>query len=268
MKRLFTIFALSLSLSVSAEGVCQDGPLKVGVIDTGFGYKHLGKAAKLCQEGHKDFSVDQQYTKEFNTKDPVPLDTHSHGTNIVGVIQKNAKDAQIDYCFVIIKYYSIKQNDIQSGMASSLALKYAADNDINVINYSGGGPEFLVIEKVAIDKIIARKGIVVAAAGNEASDTSIRKYYPGSYGSGIIVVGNLRAATPLKKIPEDPEEIKAFYERNRTPSSNYGTGVNRWEIGENVSGFGIKLTGTSQATAVATGKILKEMKKDFHFDTK
>lgn len=46
----------------------------------------------------------------------------------------------------------------------------------------------------------------------------------------------------------------------RIKSSNYGKLVNRWEIGENQEAYGITLTGTSQATAVATGKLIGENK--------
>lgn len=42
--------------------------------------------------------------------------------------------------------------------------------------------------------------------------------------------------------------------------SNYGKIVNRWEIGRSVSGYGIIQSGTSQATAVAMGKILSQNK--------
>jgi hypothetical protein len=41
-------------------------------------------------------------------------------------------------------------------------------------------------------------------------------------------------------------------------SSNFGSAVSRWELGLNVIGYGIIMSGTSQAAAVATGKIVSE----------
>jgi len=40
-------------------------------------------------------------------------------------------------------------------------------------------------------------------------------------------------------------------------ASSYGSSVKYWENGVNVVAFGIKLTGSSQATAIETGKIVK-----------
>ncbi len=46
----------------SEDKTCVRDPIKVAVIDSGFGFKGLGKDAKLCKYGHKDFSVSKKYT--------------------------------------------------------------------------------------------------------------------------------------------------------------------------------------------------------------
>jgi hypothetical protein len=44
-------------------------------------------------------------------------------------------------------------------------------------------------------------------------------------------------------------------------NSNYGKSITRWEIGVNVKAYGLIMSGTSQATATATGKIVAGMGK-------
>ena len=68
------------------------------------------------------------------------------------------------------------------------------------------------------------------------------------YDKRIYIVGNL--------VKKDSRSI--------ANTSNYGEPVNTWEVGTNVlsrlpgKSFGF-MTGTSQATAVKTGKIVREM---------
>lgn len=238
----FILFPILFTTAYAAEHKQCKSVTTVAVLDTGFGYNNLGHSAKLCKFGHKDFSVDQRYSAEYGTKDKIPLDIHGHGTNIVGVIADNAKIT--NYCFVIIKYYSIKQDGKQSVEASNKALEYAANIGADFINYSGGGPERSDRETKAVKRFLDNGGKFIAAAGNEGTNLDLieNAYYPAMDDKRIIVVGN-----------------NNFY-GVRSYKSNYGKVVKRWELGENVTGYGLTMTGTSQATAVATGKILSERK--------
>lgn len=217
----------------------RTGPLKVAVIDTGFGLNDLGHDAPLCLYGHKDFTKDGLLSYSYVTKVPVPMDIHGHGTNIVGLIKEYA-ETKIDYCFVIIKFYSETQTGKQNLAASVKSLIYANNINVDIINFSGGGPNFDLKEKNAVKKFLNKGGIFVAAAGNEHEelDGVVNTYYPAMYDKRIKVVGNLN------------------YLRVRNPSSNYGPYVNTWEVGTNQLAYGITMTGTSQATAVTTGKII------------
>lgn len=194
----------------------------------------------MCRFGHKDFSIDGQFTKEYATADPIPVDTHGHGTNIVGIIDGYASKAYINYCIVVIKYYSDNQPGEINLFATIAAVKYATNIKADYINYSGGGYTGNVGELIAVSKYIDGGGTFVAAAGNEGRnlDQPINAYYPAMDDKRIIVVGNKSESGV------------------RSKSSNYGNVVKRWEVGENVTAYGITMTGTSQATAVATGKIV------------
>jgi subtilisin family serine protease len=238
---LFTLFLMSCS-TVNAS--CKKRPTIVAVIDTGFGYNDQGHQANLCNFGHKDFSMNRVSTKNYATVDPVPVDTNGHGTNVAGLIDQYAKQGGAYFCLVIIKYYDIRQSSKTNLMAEIEAIRYAANIHADVINMSGGGPETDEQENKEIKKFLSYGGIFVAAAGNEGQniDKSGYEYYPARYDDRILVVGNL-------------EENN---ERNRT--SNYGDHVKFWEHGTNATAFGLTRTGTSQATAIHTGKIVANKK--------
>lgn len=238
---LISLACLFISCSASADR-CGKSPIKVAILDTGFGFEDRGHEANLCKYGHKDFTRDGQFSSAYVTSSPVPIDFNGHGTNIAGIIDRYAKQAHINYCLVIVKYYSAQQTDTQNIASSAKAIQYAANIKADFINYSGGGPKSDLSEKIAIMHFLNGGGKFVAAAGNEHEDLNAPDcaYYPAMEDPRIIVVGN--------------------YDKNGTPaeSSNYGIRVNRWEIGMGVKAFGLTMSGTSQATAAVTGKIVAE----------
>lgn len=250
--KIFIVLSLLLLVSCTRHAEakrCGQSPIRIAVIDTGFGFQDKGHEANLCQYGHKDFSVyGRQFTKNYATKDPVPLDADGHGTNIAGIIDGYMKQAHANYCLVIIKYYLETQTNAQNILSTTRAFNYAANIHADYINFSGGGPGQSTFEKAAVERYLNHGGHLIAAAGNnheelkephtpdEIKDT----YYPAMYDERIVVVGNLRK------------------EGGRSKTSNFGNLVTRWEVGENVEAFGLTYTGTSQATAVATGKIAAE----------
>ena len=143
-----------------------------------------------------------------------------------------------------LKYYN-PQSSGQDNLNSTIkALRYAVDQNVDIINYSGGGPE-PALEELRILKLAEKKGIlVVAAAGNEESNIDIKNnaYYPASYGlKNIITVTAHDQALRLLS------------------SSNYG----KQSVDITAPGYRIRsalpngrsgyLTGTSQATAFVSG---------------
>lgn len=236
MKKVIITSILALLLLGSPALAKQ---LVVAVIDTG-----VDPAAeiKLCPTGHYDFV----------TKSASPVDYHGHGTHIASTIQNNAGKG--DYCIVSIKYHNPSAPGSVNLDNMIKAVEYAVALNVDYINISGGGPEYSEKEYQAIKKALDKGMVVVAAAGNDHTniDPKDNKYYPASYDKRIVVVGN-------KSV-----------DGKRSPSSNYGDTVTRWEVGEGVranipctsttahppcSG---KLSGTSQACAIATGKLLNQ----------
>lgn len=254
MRILTTIAILLATLSICVAAsvkpgkpakFCRIDPIRIGVVDTGFGYIGRGHDAHLCQYGHKDFSVEQEYSADYGTKTPVPTDLHGHGTNVAGLISEYANKSSARYCLVIIKFFSIKQNGDENARASAAAFRYANNLNLEVVNYSGGGPDIQWDERDAVKAFLNRGGKLIAAAGNEHVylDGTNNSYYPAMYDSRITVVGNVNNYG------------------NKVESSNFGPYVTTWENGENRIAYGITMTGTSQATAITTGKIIARMGK-------
>jgi subtilisin family serine protease len=247
-------FLLLCLLSSVAFGKEPCKPITIAVIDTGFGYNGLGNGAKLCYAGHVDFTDSKRFSY-YGEPNLIPTDTNGHGTNIVGIIDSYARKSKKDYCIMILKYYSSTQTGSQNLKAGTEAIKFADEMGADFINYSGGGPEFDEKEYLTIKRFLDRGGRFVAAAGNDAKNIDVRgnEYYPAKYDKRIVIVGN------AKKHPPEHVFVGNLTENEvRSKSSNYGKSVNRWEVGEDVWAYGLVYSGTSQATAVATGKLVSE----------
>jgi subtilisin family serine protease len=228
--------------AIKEKGICSEDPIRIAVIDTGLGYMGKGIDSHLCKYGHRDFTKDGFVSAKFNTKDVVPLDAMSHGTNVVGLIDKYASKGNVNYCIVVLKFYGTQKNEDKYLGTEIRAIEYARKLHVDFINLSLGGTFSSSKESKAIKRYLDEGGHVIAAAGNESSDLAESPFYPAMDDSRVIVVGSL---------DEDGEVSK---------TSNYGSRVNLWEMGEQVTGNGVTLTGTSQATAIATGKIVAHMK--------
>lgn len=238
MRLIFLIF-----LFYGLTSFAQEKITTIAVIDTGYGYNLASQQTdKLCQHGHIDFTKSEKYV---NVKGiAVPKDDHSHGTNVAGIIIDTLNNYKKPYCLVIIKIYDFTVKDEDLALERSiLAINHATEIGVDYINYSGGGKSSSWQEARAVRSYIDNGGKFIAAAGNEYSDLAEVPYYPAMSDSRVIVIGN-----------HGKNKIKMT-------SSNYGNRVNRWEVGENATAFGLIMSGTSQATAVATGKIILEKEK-------
>lgn len=230
----------SINLAQSWKVFKKNKDVVVAVIDTGIQIDHpflkdnihVLKGSPSAQ----NFGVDFSTGKQNNT----PFDQHGHGTHVAGIVKSVFPEVKI----LALKYYNPAASGQANLAATIKALKYAVDNNVDIINYSGGGPESSV-EELRILKEAEKKGIlVIAAAGNERSNIDEKKnaYYPASYGlPNIITVG-------------------AYDDMlNIIPSSNYGKksvdiAAPGHRIRSAIPGSGAAyMTGTSQATAFVTG---------------
>lgn len=223
--------ALVGSFTFAADG-CGKKPLKIAILDTGLDLNDPRFSEHICDGGHWNFVMEN-----LNL-----TDEYDHGTHVAGLIQQHAGKG--NYCFLIYKYYSDANPGSLNLKNTIKAIKAAVKNGANIINYSGGGPEFSEDEYLAIKN--NPKVTFIVAAGNEHHDIdTLKDYYPACYKlpNEIIVGSNDKFG-------------------NRAPTSNSGSHtINAWEIGDMVqstlpNGKMGWMGGTSQATAVHTGKVV------------
>jgi hypothetical protein len=146
-----------------------------------------------------------------------------------------------------MKYYDPNQSAGKNAYNTVKAFKLAVALNVDVINYSGGGTGPIEEERVVIEEALSKGIKVIVAAGNEHCNMDFNcTYYPAMYDDRIIVVGNLG----VDRVP--------------AKSSNSGSIVNNWEIGVDVLSYCLnsttkkcKMTGTSQATAIHSGKVIE-----------
>lgn len=220
--------------------------VKVAVVDTGVDPHHPLVSGNMISpksnEGERrptanSFGID---FSKGSTDKYAPFDQNGHGTHIAGIIKSVFPDVKM----LALKYYNPKASGYDNLVSTLAALKHAVDANVDIINYSGGGPE-PSIEEFRILKEAERKGIlVVAAAGNNRSNIDMKKnaYYPASYN-----LSNIITVTAYDK------------SLNILQSSNYGAQkVHIAAPGHKIASalpmgrYGY-LTGTSQATAFVSG---------------
>jgi subtilisin family serine protease len=230
----------SINLKGSWQKFKKNKEVVVAVIDTGIQGDHAFLAENIHVIGgtksSHNYGVDFSTGKATNT----PVDHHGHGTHVAGIVKSVYPDVKI----LALKYYNPKASGQANLDATIKALRYAVENNVDVINYSGGGPEASV-EELRVLKEAEKKGIlVIAAAGNERSNIDDKKhaYYPASYGlSNIITVG--AHDDSLNIIPS------SNYGKNSVDIAAPGHRI-RSAIPGNSAGY---MTGTSQATAFVSG---------------
>lgn len=212
--------------------------LRVAVIDTGLDLKDSRFSYLLCDEGNT--------SKSFVT-DASIKDDHGHGTHIAGLIKSFAGDSQ--FCFIIIKYYSEANPGLLNLKNEITSIRWAIEQKVDIINISAGGPEISKTEENLIKRNPKITFIVAAGNDKEKLDCVKKAYYPACYNYlNLISVGCL-----------DCE------------SSNFGLKIKAWEFGNNIYSTYPKnlqcnldtkecgmayMTGTSQATAIHTGKLI------------
>lgn len=262
MRRLIlSTFIVLISYSTLAQ---QNPAVKIAVIDTGISASMLTELNTICKGSlHKDFTGRGLY------------DVDGHGTHISGLIDQHAKsilmgrndsllvlnNKKANYCQIILKFFHNRSSNTDVELSMIRALTYAINLKVTMINISAGGPSH-THEECNLIKIALDRGIkVVAAAGNNGKyllSSNITKnkslknsektttYFPAQCDDRVVVVGN------------------GFSHTKRASSSNYGGDVDIWENGLDV--FSVDLnnkatmnSGTSQATAIHSGKIIKSL---------
>jgi subtilisin family serine protease len=199
---------------------------------------------------------------DFVNNKAIVIDNHGHGTHIAGIIGAvggngiGISGVSPKVSIMPLKYYDPTSKGNDNLKNTVRAIQYAVKKKVQIINYSGGGTEPDDQEFSAI-KLARDNGIlVVAAAGNERSNSDLAPYYPADYSlDNIISVTAINTSAQV------------------LASSNYGSkSVHIAAPGENIYStlpngqFGL-MTGTSQATAFVTGvaALILSHNKEFNY---
>lgn len=241
----YIVLVVMILLSFNANAFAKERPIIVAVIDTGIDLNIMkqGRKKGICRFGHKSFAPKlKKKTKKEKYEWAQLKDINGHGTNISGLIHKYA--GKSNYCQVILKFY--KKDSYNNLTAIIRSLKRAIELNVDIINISGGGLERSDYEKRLIKKALDMGIFVITAAGNEMSDSSAKGYYPANYYNDVIVVGSRYGDKHTRR------------RSRRLASSNFGKKIDIYEVGfEQKGSYGKEMTGTSQATAITTGKFVK-----------
>ncbi len=143
----------SFDRPLTGEGV------KVAVVDTGIDYTHkdlqgLGKGGKIF--GGYDFLE----------RDDEPMDTDGHGTMVAGIIAADGEAKGVAPKAELYAYRVASEGSYVSTHDMIRALDRAVDDQIDVVNISLGLD--YVTEEIdrAVENLVAKGVVVVAAAGN------------------------------------------------------------------------------------------------------
>lgn len=238
----------AINLSKAWEKFKKKKDITVAVIDTGIDFNHPFLRPNLIVQnglvGDKNFGMDFSFSVKSGME-KTPNDTHGHGTHVSGIIKNTFPQVKI----LALKYYDPQASGQENLNSTIRALEYAVDANVDVINYSGGGPEASADELRALKRAEKKGILVVAAAGNEKSNIDDKKnaYYPASYGlSNIITV--MAHDQSLERISssnfgQKSVDISAPGYRIRSAIPAQGSKEGR-------AGY---MTGTSQATAFVSG---------------
>lgn len=230
MNKVIMIFSILLIACIA-----QAKQTKVMIVDTGYDFKSKWQSydspkLKLCKSGHKDFTGTGIH------------DNNGHGTHIAGLIGKYADNS--NYCVVIVKFFDEKSSKNANTTIDSF--KYAIEQNVDIINYSAGGKQFMYEECEIVKKALDKGIIIVAAAGNNGSDLNLKKYYPAMCDPRVLKISNLdsskRTIAETSNYSDDTILVSGTDLISTTPNDT----------------LSIK-SGTSQATAVYTGKLIKTL---------
>jgi subtilisin family serine protease len=198
--------------------------LVIAIIDTGIDYTHPDLARKIWNNtdeipgnGIDDDSngyVDDVMGWDFYYNDSVPDDGYGHGTFCAGIAAASTNNgsgiAGVGWNCMFMPVKIINGTGWYNDSATALAIKYAADNDADVISMSFTFIGSSMLED-AVNYAHGKGAFLCAAAGNQNSGS---EHYPAAYENVTAV-----AATTQDDRRCTPEEWGPGY------GSNYGDWV-------------------------------------------
>jgi serine protease len=198
--RLSDQWNLSMLSAPAAWEVASGLGIVIAVLDTGIDASHEDLMNNISPDGY-DFITDSKSSGDGNGFDANPNDegTSFHGSHVTGIIAAEANNMKgvaglaYDSKIMTLRVLGVQDNGSSSDIAQ--AILYAAglgnvsgevpSQRADIINMSFGSEALSETVKAAIDQAYNNGLILIAAAGNVATDT---EFYPAAF-DNVIGVG-------------------------------------------------------------------------------
>ena len=187
--------------------------IKVGVIDSG------------VQVDHPDFKtvsgLSRVVQQDFHTAEPSTGDTMGHGTHVAGTIGASTNNTEgvagiagWERQGLDVKIISGRVFGSSGGTTSAeiiTAVRWLITQNVDVANFSLGGYGTSTTEEAAFRDLYNGNTVVIAAAGNDATDNDVNPHYPSDYPFVINVtsVGPNRKLSTFSNFAGNKKKIAA-----------------------------------------------------------
>jgi subtilisin family serine protease len=168
--------------AVHAAGVWGDG-VKVAVIDTGIDYIH-DDPDNIPYVVDPEFLHNYKGGYDFVNNDADPMDDNGHGTHVAGILAAEKNGYLVAGVAPHVDLYGLKILDAAgSGDESNLilALQWAVDHHIDVVNMSLGTHTNVPAMQTAVANAAAAGVLLVAASGNTVTFQELLYGCPVAY---------------------------------------------------------------------------------------
>lgn len=249
--------------------------VRVAIVDTGINYNHPdlaqniqtnpGEIAGNNIDDDRNGFVDDAYGYDFAGGDGFPLDDAGHGTHVAGLTASAVTGVAPEASLLAVKVLNAF-GGADSG-STLAAVKYAADQNSQIINLSLGGyiddQELRTAWMDTMAYANTRGALVIAAAGNgDDSGTSVdidkTANLPGGLPSPnmltIASIGLDGKLAPYSNFGLKSVSVAAPGGAPITPTNKQDGGLLSTSYEPSVTPY-VKMMGTSMATPVAAGVV-------------